>query len=203
MKCELASSRIFAKEASIQGSSAKRTNEETLILAARGGNGRAFGDLVAPYLPMLYRIAMRICRKTDLAEDAVQETLTIAFQQLHKYESNTNFRAFIATIATKRIHTLIRSENRRRKRELKSASRSPRPANPLQLNEAEQTAETIRAALHKMPAKRRNVVLLRIEAGLSYSEIAEELGGSKASARVLAHLAMKELKDELEKHTLL
>ena len=49
-----------------------------------------------------------------------------------------------------------------------------------------------------MPTKRRNVILLRIEAGLSYADIAEQVGSSEASTRVLAHLAMKELKNALQ-----
>jgi len=147
---------------------------------------------------MLYGIAMRISRSPQLAEDSVQETLTIVFQKLHRYEPNTNFRAFVANIATKRILTLIRSEKRRRLREQKSAVKSETAPSPLQLNEAEQTAELIRRALNRMPSKRKNVVLLRIEAGLSYAEIAEQLDSSEASTRVLAHLGMKELKSALQ-----
>ena len=174
------------------------SSEEALVRAARDGNGRAFGDLVAPHLPMLYRIAMRISSSPELAEDSVQETLTIVFQKLHRYEPNTNFRAFVANIATKRTLTLIRSERRRRSREQKSAEKNETAPSPLQLNEAAQTAEQIRRALEQMPTKRRNVILLRIEAGLSYADIAEQVGSSEASTRVLAHLAMKELKNALQ-----
>jgi DNA-directed RNA polymerase specialized sigma24 family protein len=49
-----------------------------------------------------------------------------------------------------------------------------------------------------MPKKRRAAVLLRLDAGMDYSEISEALGTSEGSARVLVHLALKELKAGLK-----
>jgi DNA-directed RNA polymerase specialized sigma24 family protein len=48
-----------------------------------------------------------------------------------------------------------------------------------------------------MPDKRRQAALLRLDAGLSYKEIAAALDSSEGSARVLVHKALKELKDRL------
>jgi RNA polymerase sigma-70 factor (ECF subfamily) len=172
--------------------------EETLLRAARKGDGKAFGDLVGAHLPMLFRIAMRVSGDAEIAEDAVQETLTIAYKNLGRYQPDTSFRAFLAAIATKRAHTLIRAERRRRKREQKSAVHQESSPTPLQISEATQSAATLRKSLEAMATKRRSVVLLRMDAGLSYKEIARELGGTEESNRVLAHLAFKELKNAIK-----
>ena len=55
--------------------------EAALRQAALEGNGRAFSDLVRAHLPMMYRVAMRGCSNASLAEDAVQESLTVAFNK--------------------------------------------------------------------------------------------------------------------------
>ena len=68
---------------------------------------------------------------------------------------------------------------------------------PAELLETEQSACAIRAALAAMPDKRREVALLRLDGNLSYAEIAASLGTTEGSARVLAHLAMTELKSRL------
>jgi len=55
-----------------------------LVSAALDGDGQAFSALVSPHLPALYRVAARACGHATLAEDAVQESLTVAFQTLRR-----------------------------------------------------------------------------------------------------------------------
>jgi len=170
--------------------------EHELLNRALAGDGRAFQSLVEPHLGMLYRIAARACGDRALSEDAVQEALTIAYTRLRSYEAGTSLKAFLAGIAVKRARTLLRSERRRRGYEEKSQP-SERVPDPAELAEAEQSARALRTALAAMPDKRREVALLRLDAHLSYAEIALALGTTEGSARVLAHLALTELKSRL------
>ena len=48
-----------------------------------------------------------------------------------------------------------------------------------------------------MPEKRQRVVLLRLDAGLGYSEIASAVGTTEGSARVLVHHALRDLHEML------
>ena len=171
--------------------------EHELIRRALEGDGRAYAELVKPHLAMLYRVAARKCGSSALAEDAVQEALTLAYKQLGRYQPGTNFKAFLASIAVKRAHTLIRGERRRRVRE--DASDSPQlAANPAELLAAQRMRARIQAVLESLPDKRRQAALLRLDAGLSYAEIAEAVGTTEGSARVLVHMALKQLKAELK-----
>jgi len=52
-------------------------------------------------------------------------------------------------------------------------------------------------ALENLPDKRRKVAVLRLDGGLSYQEIAQIVGTSERSARVLVHMAIKELRESL------
>ena len=175
---------------------AGHSEDSSLVERARCGCGASFRQLVEPHLPMLHRIAYRACGQTELAEDAVQETLTLAFERLGEYRPEAPFKSFLAAVALRRAKTLLRSESRRRVREEKS-----RPAsnlcNPEESMVGGQTAAMIRHTLLKMPGKRRDVVVMRLDAGLSYREIAQAKGMSEGSARVLVHMGLKQLKESM------
>lgn len=172
------------------------SREHELCARALEGDGKAFASLVEEHLPVLYRIAQRACGDRALAEDAVQEALTLAYERLNRYTPGTSLRAFLAAYAVKKAQTLIRSERRRRIRE-ESSDVPERLPGPAEMLRAERAAEQIRAVLAKMPKKRRAVAMLRLDGDMSYAEIAEAIGTTEGSARVLVHLAMKELKEEL------
>lgn len=172
------------------------TVEHELIERALAGDGQAFASLVAPHLSMLYRVAMRACGNPALAEDAVQEALTVAYQKLNRYEPDTSLKSFLAACAMRKAQTLLRGERRRQKRE-EAADLPEQLAGPASVSRAKQTATRIREVLESLPEKRRAAALLRLDAGLSYSEIATALDTSEGSARVLVHMALKQLREAL------
>jgi RNA polymerase sigma-70 factor (ECF subfamily) len=173
-----------------------KSTEQELVRRAIEGDGRAFATLVAPHLPMLYRIAARACGSRALAEDAVQEALTLAYERLARYEPGTSLKSFLAAFAVRKSQTMLRSERRRYAREAESEAPAGLggPADQLGVS---RTSERVREALAAMPKKRREVALLRLDGSMSYAEIAEAVGSTEGSARVLVHLAMKELRDKL------
>jgi RNA polymerase sigma-70 factor (ECF subfamily) len=167
--------------------------ELELVARALSGDGRAFSDLVIPHLPLLYSLAERVSGDRALAEDAVQETLARAFVALHRLDPKTPLKAFLAGIAVRRAHTLVRSERRRRLRE-PACAQGETPPNPGELLDAELVRTRLRDALLAMPRKRREAALLSFEAGLSHADIAIALETTVASARVLVHLARQDLR---------
>ena len=172
--------------------------DDSLVQQARRGCGSAFRQLVEPHLEMLHRIAFRACGHPELAEDAVQETLTLAYERLHEFRPEAPFKSFLAAVAVRRAKTLLRSEARRRVREGKSRSAS-NLANPEEEFACGQTARVVRNALLKMPRKRREVVMLRLDGGLSDRGIAQARAISEGSARVLVHMGIKQIKEAVEK----
>lgn len=170
--------------------------EQSLVSAALGGDGAAFGRLVRPHLSVMYRVAHRASGDAALAEDAVQEALTIAHRKLHRYRPGTSLRSYLASIVVKRTHTLLRAEIRRKNREEKGYSPAEE-ATPEEHAHAADLSSRIRHVLAHMPKKRRMAAMLRLDAGMDYSEIADALGTSLGSTRVLVHLALKDLKDAL------
>ncbi|MEC9466910.1 MAG: sigma-70 family RNA polymerase sigma factor [Myxococcota bacterium] len=175
---------------------ARKSPELDLLSRAQAGDGCAYRSLVEPHLEALYRVAARMSGCPTLAEDAVQETLTLAYERLGDFRPEAPFRAYLMAIAVKRAKTLARSERRRLVRERKSAEPHTH-ASPEESLTGRRSAVVVRAALMAMPEKRRRAAVLRLDAGLSYREIAEVMGSSEGSARVLVHMALKELKTAL------
>jgi RNA polymerase sigma-70 factor (ECF subfamily) len=174
------------------------SREELLLGRALSGDGRAFSELVEPHLAMMFRIAARVVSKNRcLAEDAVQEALTLAYVRLRSYRPGSSLRAFLAAIAARKASTLLRSELRRRRREVDAEPFELQVPTPADTLDAERTAQALRQALGALPNKRRQVALLRLDGGLSYAEIAESLHTSEASARNLTHLALASLEKAL------
>jgi RNA polymerase sigma-70 factor (ECF subfamily) len=170
--------------------------EQERLSRALDGDGRAFAELVEPHLPLMFRVAARLCQSPALAEDAVQDALTAAYRRLGAYRAGTSLRAFLVAIAAGQAETLLRSERRRKRREEHTAllDREPTPADEL---EAKDLANRLHGALLALPEKRRAVALLRLDAGLSYGEIAQALSTTEASARSLTHLAITALRAAL------
>ncbi len=180
------------------GADAVSSAERAWIASALEGDGRAFRALIEPHLAMLFRIAARVSGDRHLAEDAVQETLTIAYRRLGGYEPTAPFRAYLAVIAARQAHTLARAERRRQIREqAAAASTAPVGPTPEQALGGAEAVRMIRRILCEMPDKRREAALLRLDAGLSYREIAGVLDSSEGSARVLVHTAQRQLRERL------
>ncbi len=170
--------------------------ESRRLAAAKSGDGAAFADLVRPHLAVMLRVAARAGGNRALAEDAVQETLGLAYERLGRYQVGTSFRAWLLAMVSRRASTLRRAETRRRDRELKVAP-PQRASSPEQAMCAVQCAERIAETLETMPEKRRRAAVLRLDGGLSYAEIGEALETSEGSARVLVHMAVKTLRESL------
>jgi RNA polymerase sigma-70 factor (ECF subfamily) len=170
--------------------------EVARLRRALAGDGSAFAELVRPHLAVMFRIAGRLAGNRSLAEDAVQEALTVAHQRLAEYRAGTSLRAYLSAIAARQAETLARGEWRRRRREdlVEPAAPALTPESEL---EAERVAERLRNVLAALPEKRRQVAVLRLDGGLSYAEIAETLETTEASARALTHLALIALRDAL------
>ena len=170
--------------------------EQRRLTAALAGDGQAFAALVRPHLAVMYRVAGRWARRDDLAEDAVQESLQLAWQQLERYRPGTSMRAWLLAIASRRAWTLSRAEMRRRGREEASAA-PEHPADPEEHARAAHTAAVIDSVLQTMSDKRRQAVILRLDGGLAHAEIAAALDSTEGSVRVLVHMALKQLRTAL------
>ncbi len=66
---------------------------------AQAGDERAFEELVALYRPRLWRVLLRITRDREVADDALQEALIRAWQNIDRFQGRSSFFTGMTRIA--------------------------------------------------------------------------------------------------------
>ena len=149
------------------------------------------------HFPALYRFACRLLGNGSDAQDIVQE----AFLSLLASESGAdirNRRAWLFRTATNACYDRLRGRGIFRKLAASWLAQREEQASPEQELLAENEAQRIRAALNRLPKKKRLILLLRQEE-LSYEEIAQTVGLRKSSVGKLLARATRQLAKELAK----
>src|SRR6266536_1848318 len=88
-------------------------HEQHLIDAARGGDGDAYGRLVAPYRTELHAHCYRMLGSVPDAEDALQDALLRAWRGLPGFEGRSSLRNWLYRIATNACLKAIERRPRR------------------------------------------------------------------------------------------
>lgn len=164
-----------------------------------------FAELFHRYADDIHRYAARRLG-TEAADDLMAETFVIAFQRRRRYDlSKPHARPWLYGIVTRLIGGHRRAEARR----LRALSRvvSTAPADegggePLAERvaariSAESTRGALSAALAKLPARHRDVLLVIAWGDLDYAEAAEALGIPVGTVRSRLHRARKKLREAL------
>jgi RNA polymerase sigma factor (sigma-70 family) len=167
-------------------------DEVELVRRAQLGSAAAFEELVVRRGPQLYRfLAVRLGNESD-ARDALQETLTAAWQGLPVLKSAPKFWPWLVGIGARKAADTLRGRRGRRETpfELPEA-----PSDSLSPGDRV-AAVDLEHALAALPPAFREVLLLRYVARLSEDEVASALGirvGTVKSRSVRARKALGEL----------
>jgi len=179
----------------------------SLLTRVRAGDDNALNDLFGRYLPLLRRWAAgRLPRwARDMADtpDLVQETLLQVFKKIDAFEHRGEgaFQAYLRQAVMNRIRNEIRNAGRRPNRGELDESVVDDQLSPLEAAIGAETVQQYEAALQLLTDDDRELVVGRIELGLTYSEIAAATGRPTTdAARMAVTRAIARLIDELPDH---
>lgn len=174
-----------------------RTDDE-LMVRVRAGETEAVAELYERHARALLTFLTRLTGDRELGEDLLQETFIRLYRSRREYEATGRFRAFLFTIARR----LVIDWRRRRKaiwiEESETLETLAAPGRAEDRAEARDLAERLDAALRRLPASQREIVLLARYAGLSAEEIARVMGSTPGAVRVGLHRALRHLKSSIE-----
>lgn len=181
------------------------TSTATLVRRYRDGDLAARDDLVERYLPVFRRWAHgrlpRYARGTAETDDLVQRTLLRALQNLDSFEVRHEgaFVAYLRRIFLNQVRDEIRRAGRSpRSVEVPPETRDRRPS-PVEEVLGRQELERYEAALAELPSEHREAILLRMEFGMTFEEIARALGRPSANAtRMMVSRALERLAESLD-----
>ena len=161
------------------------------IIAAIQNNDIAKADILFDrYYDLVLKYSLVFVKAFEEAEDVTQEIFTKAFKAMHGYRFHGKFKSWLLTIARR---TLI---DRHRKVGLKTFSID---AVDLEIKDEASVPGascTDHELLRILPAKEKEILLLRFVEGLSYSEISSITGMSQGSLRNAVSRAIKRLQKD-------
>lgn len=175
-----------------------------LVHRWRGGDLRAFGELVRRHQRKVFGLLTRMLGDRDDAEDAVQETFLNLHRHGHRFRSESRFSTFVYRVAVNAALNRRRSQGRRRAHLEEFASGQAigqalptSPRGPEDAIGGGEVKERVQRCLQSLPeALRAPVVLYDIE-GLSYGEIAEILEIAEGTVKSRIHRARHALRAQL------
>jgi RNA polymerase sigma-70 factor (ECF subfamily) len=176
----------------------------SLLTRARAGDGQAMNDLFARYLPGLQRWARGRLpgHVRDLADtsDVVQEALVQTFKQIEGFEHRGEgaFQAYLRQAVMNRVRDELRRAGRRPTREPLEESHPDEGVSPLEAAIGAEAVDRYEAALAKLTDAERELIVARVELGLTYPEVAAALDRPSAdAARMAVGRALVRLAEEM------
>ncbi len=168
-----------------------------LALRAQKQSLPAFTELVTRYEQRLFNFLLRRVPCAADAEDIVQEAFVRAWQSIDRYDPTWEFSTWLYTIARRLAANEVASA-RRRARHQPTTNAHAQSTDPLQIvadRESQTNLWTI--AQRVLNSDQQTALWLRYSEQMSVQDIANVLGRTRVSVRVLMFRARKALADEM------
>jgi RNA polymerase sigma-70 factor (ECF subfamily) len=187
--------------------------DSELLLRLRSGDEQAFAALVERFHEPMLRLAASYVPNRAVAEEVVQDTWLAALRGLADFEGRSSLKTWLFRILVNRARTTGSKEQR------SVPVADPEPAvDPSRFGgdggwadppehwieaaerrmEAGKLADRIRAWIDDLPARQREVVLLRDVEGMTSGEVCTVLALTDGNQRVLLHRGRSRLRQLFE-----
>ena len=176
------------------------TETAAVLARARQGDSDAFRALVERHSRAVFRLAFRMTRNEQDAEDVVQEAFLRAYKQLGRFESRANFGTWLYRIVANCSVDLMRARQARhdmtRSESLDDAVELPahESPGPERLAQSSEIQRRVRDALDGLSPLERAAFILRHHEGRSIEEISRTLGLGTSAAKHSVFRAVKKLR---------
>ncbi len=182
-------------------------NDAAAVAQALAGDRDAFRQLVERHSQAIFRLAFRMTRNEQDAEEVVQETFLRAYRNLEQFESRANFGTWLYRIGVNCSLDLVRS----RRRHVEGREVAPEgedagdpldsiPAanpGPDRLAIAGQMRKRVEIELARLSETERTAFLLRHVEGRSIEEIGAILGLRNSATKNSIFRAVQKLRTAL------
>ena len=176
-----------------------RVSMHDLTAQAVGGQPAAIDSLLRQIRPMVLRYCRarlgRISGHHHAADDVAQEVCIALVSALPRYQDmGRPFASFVYGIASHKVADAMRSAAHLAIPTEDLPDEADDRPGPEETAVAYLEAERVRALLRRLPRQQRELLVLRVLAGLSAQETGNELGMSAGAVRVAQHRALARLR---------
>jgi len=189
--------------------------DRRLVRRARGGDARAFEELVSIYQHRIFGLVLRMIGNRQEAEDLAQEVFITVHRALASYRGEGRFYTWLYRIATNTCKNRIkylRGRNFHRSVDVDETPEAHAPsaeggptvtlqshiAGPEATVEGSRLEAAIQAELAQLEPEHRLLIVLRDVQGMSYSDILRITGLQEGTLKSRLHRARLALKDRLK-----
>jgi len=174
-----------------------------LVERARRGDKQSLNQLAGMAKDRLRVYVYRLTQNEDLTQEIVQESLLEMCRVLGKLKQTDRFWSWLYGIATNKLHRHFRKEKALRN----AAAAEERRRGPMKERQGglenlvgQELKQIISKAMQKLRTRHKAVLVMRCYDGMSYAEIADSMGCTEFSTRMLFVRAKRALQKELSRN---
>jgi len=167
-----------------------RFTHQALVEKCKSGHSSSQYQLYSLYVDAMYNIGMRMLGNKEDAEDIVQESFVSAFKNLHGFNYESTFGAWLKRIVINKCINYLKA---------KRIAVVPMENHEFRLHEApREQSETVdikkvKKGIAALPAGYKQIINLYLIEGYDHIEIGEVLGISTSTSKSQYHRAKKKL----------
>jgi len=170
-------------------------DEKDLVEKAKVGDEHAFMELVRIHKDTIFRLALRILNDRDEAEDAAQEAFIKAYQSIGSFRSEALFRTWLYRITI----NVVRNIRKARRKMVPLEDVIAHKDDPLVLIQSREEQKELEGVIAQLPFRQKTAVVLRIQQGLSFKDVAVSMGCTTGGARSHYFQGIQNLRRYLKK----
>lgn len=175
--------------------------DESLVAGIVVGDDRALQMIYRRYSPMVSGLARRVTASTSHAEEITQEVFVYLWENPDRFDAERGtLRAFLGALTHRRAVDEVRRNCRRTAREERVGGDATN-RDSFEIGddiERSQMAERVRAAVSSLPDHQQRAVLLAYFGGLTFRQVADQLGIPEGTAKSRLRLGLGKLAALLE-----
>ena len=154
----------------------KKTDSE-LVRSCLTGNNDAFAELVSRYKRLIYSVAYKFTKENEEADDMAQEAFIKIYRSLSRYNDKYTFSTWCVKVATNVCldHVRRKKLNCVSLEEIENFTVTDTDS-PEEHYLRKEKRQVLQDAIDSLPEIYREPIVMFHQKGMSYKEIAEDLG---------------------------
>jgi RNA polymerase sigma factor (sigma-70 family) len=158
----------------------------------------AVRDMVAQYNRRLFNMVLRVVGQKEDVEDVLQEAWIKFFGSLHRFQARSSLYTYLYRIVINEAMLHLR-RNKFKKLFVRDYKEPGHDHTPERIYLENEKWELVEEAVKELPARQKQVFLMRRSEDLSFREIGEVLDITENNAKVLFFYGLKRIRAALKK----
>jgi RNA polymerase sigma-70 factor (ECF subfamily) len=187
---------LSSRPAVLVGPRAKKDVQSTMATTIDPREAiRSFDQIYEEYKGALYSYLMYLLGDRELAADVTQEVFLKAWRALPRMQGPLRLSSWLYRIATNAAFDKLRRKRLIRWLPWEDLGNAPEDTDSTDPQELYDASELVRAALARMPQHYRAALLLRVQEGFSYQEIACTLNIKESGVKMYLSRARQSFRE--------